>query len=86
MKFKRRHGQFEQGCVLSENYTATEALPPILPACHQPLLPVSVYVTRDTVHRTRLLCSENLLVMKGDRKPMFHYTCNIGYLSNIYAD
>jgi hypothetical protein len=31
MKFKRRHGEFEQGCVLSESYTATDALPPILP-------------------------------------------------------
>jgi hypothetical protein len=31
MKFKRRHGQFEQGCVLSESYAATDALPLILP-------------------------------------------------------
>jgi hypothetical protein len=29
IKFKRRHGEFEQGCVLSESYTATGALPPI---------------------------------------------------------
>jgi hypothetical protein len=47
MKFKRRHGEFEQGCVLSESYTATDALPPILPACRQPLLPACVFVTRD---------------------------------------
>jgi hypothetical protein len=33
MKFKRRHGEFEQGYILSECYTATDALPPILPAC-----------------------------------------------------
>jgi hypothetical protein len=26
-------------CVLSESYTATDALPPIPPACRQPLLP-----------------------------------------------
>jgi hypothetical protein len=39
MKFKRRHGEFEQGYVLSESYTATDALPPILPAYRQPLLP-----------------------------------------------
>jgi hypothetical protein len=32
MKFKRRHGEFEQGCVLSESYTATDALPLILSA------------------------------------------------------
>jgi hypothetical protein len=28
MKFKRRHGEFEQGCVLSESYTVTDAVPP----------------------------------------------------------
>jgi hypothetical protein len=54
MKFKRRHGEFEQGCVLSERYTATDALPLILPACRQPLLPACVFVTRDTVHHPRL--------------------------------
>jgi hypothetical protein len=48
MKFKRRQGEFEQGCVRSESYTATDALPPILPACRQPLLPACVFVTRDT--------------------------------------
>jgi hypothetical protein len=53
MKFKRRHGEFEQGCVLSESYTATDALPPILPACGQPLLPACVFVTRDTVRHPR---------------------------------
>jgi hypothetical protein len=52
-KFKRRHGEFEQGCVLSETYTATDALPPILPACRQPLLPACVFVTRDTVRHAR---------------------------------
>jgi hypothetical protein len=48
MKFNRRHGEFEQGCVLSESYTATDTLPPILPACRQPLLPACVFVTWDT--------------------------------------
>jgi hypothetical protein len=32
MNFKRRHGEFGQGCVMSESYTATDALPPIVPA------------------------------------------------------
>jgi hypothetical protein len=53
MKFKREHGEFEQGCVLSERYTTTDALPPILPACRQPLLPACVFVTRDTVRHPR---------------------------------
>jgi hypothetical protein len=54
MKFKRRHDEFEQGCVLSESYKATDSLPPILPACSQPLLPACVFVTRDTVRHPRL--------------------------------
>jgi hypothetical protein len=54
MKFNIRHGEFKQRCVLSESYTATDALPPILPACCQPLLPACVFVTRDTVHHPRL--------------------------------
>jgi hypothetical protein len=53
MKFKRRHSEFEQGCVLSESYTATDALPPILPAFRQPLLLACVFVTRDTVRHPR---------------------------------
>jgi hypothetical protein len=53
MKFKRRHGEFEQGCVLSESYIATDALPPILPACRQPLLLACVFITRDTVRHLR---------------------------------
>jgi hypothetical protein len=53
MKFKRRHSEFEQGCVLNESYTATDALQPILPACHQPLLPACVFVTRATVRHPR---------------------------------
>jgi hypothetical protein len=40
-------------CVLNESYTATDALPPILPACRQPLLPACVFVTRDTVRHPR---------------------------------
>jgi hypothetical protein len=53
MKFKRRLREFEQGCVLSESYKTTNALPPILPACHQLLLPACVFITRDTVHQPR---------------------------------
>jgi hypothetical protein len=53
MKLKRSHGEFEQGCALSESYTATDALQPILPACRQPLLPACVIVTRDTVRHPR---------------------------------
>jgi hypothetical protein len=41
-------------CVLSESYTATDGLPPILPACRQPLLPACVFVTPDTVRHPRL--------------------------------
>jgi hypothetical protein len=59
MKFKRRHGEFEQGCVLSDSYTATKALPPILPAYRQPLLPACVFVTRDTVRHPRCFFTEN---------------------------
>jgi hypothetical protein len=62
MKFKRRHGEFEQGCVLRESYTATDALPLILPACRQPLLLACVFMTQDTVRQPRLFCSENLFV------------------------
>jgi hypothetical protein len=53
MKFKSRHGEFELGCVLSESYTATDALSPILPACRQLLLPACLFVTRDTVRHPR---------------------------------
>jgi hypothetical protein len=67
MKFKRRHGEFEQGCVLSESYTATDALPPILPACRQPFPPACVFVTRDTVLHQR-----GFLFGKFVRGPRFH--------------
>jgi hypothetical protein len=53
MKFKRRHGKLEQGCVQSESHTATDALPPILPACRQPLLPACVFIAWDTVCHPR---------------------------------
>jgi hypothetical protein len=53
MKFKRRHGEFEQGCVLSESYKATDALPLILPACHQPLLLTCMFITQDTILHPR---------------------------------
>jgi hypothetical protein len=78
MKFKRMHGEFEQECVLSESYTATDALPPILPACRQPLLPDCVFVTRDTVRYSRLFCSENFFVIRVVREPRFH--CILKYL------
>jgi hypothetical protein len=48
MKFKRRHGEFERGCVMSESYTATDALSPILPACCQLLLLACMLINRDT--------------------------------------
>jgi hypothetical protein len=41
-------------CVLSESYTATDALPLILPACRQPLLPARVFVARGTICHPRL--------------------------------
>jgi hypothetical protein len=56
MKFNRRHGEFEQGCVLSESYKTTDALPPILPPRRQLLLPACVFVTRDTVRHPRGFC------------------------------
>jgi hypothetical protein len=54
MKFKRSRDEFEQWCVLSESYTATDALSPILPACRQPLLLACVFVTREPVRHLRL--------------------------------
>jgi hypothetical protein len=39
--------------VLSESYTATDALPPTPPPCRQPLLPACVLVSRDTVRHPR---------------------------------
>jgi hypothetical protein len=71
MKFKRRHDEFEQRCALSVSYTATDALPPILQACCQPLLPACVFVTRDAVRHPRLFCLENLFVnrfIRDDRR------------------
>jgi hypothetical protein len=53
LKFKRGHGEFEQGCVLSESYTATDALPQILPVGGQPLLLACVFITRDIVRHPR---------------------------------
>jgi hypothetical protein len=80
MKFKRRHSEFEQGCVLRESYTATDALLPILPACRQLLLMACVFVTRDTVCQPRCLfffsrkiCSwTDLFVMRGIHEQRFH--------------
>jgi hypothetical protein len=66
-------------CVLSESYTATDSLPPIIPACRQPLLPVCVCVTRDTVTRDvffRKICSWwQAFVMTGVREPRFLCIC-----------
>jgi hypothetical protein len=75
MKSKRRNGKFEQGCVLSESYTATDALLPILPACRQPLLPACVFIARDTIRHPRLFFPENLFVVRGVREPRFHCMC-----------
>jgi hypothetical protein len=66
MKFKRRHSEFEQGCELSESYTATDTLPPIIPACHQPLLLACMFITRDNV--------TDLFMMRGVCEPKFHCT------------
>jgi hypothetical protein len=88
MKFKRRHGEFEQGCVMSESFTATDALPPIPPACRQPLLPACVFVPRDTVRHPRLFCSENLFVnrfVRDERRswtevPLYFFPLTISIL------
>jgi hypothetical protein len=79
--FKRRHGEFEQGYVLSESYTATDILSPILPACCQLLLLACVFITRDTVHHPRrffffrqIWLRTDLFVMRGIREPRFHCT------------
>jgi hypothetical protein len=53
MKSKRGHGEFKQRCVLRKSYTATDALPPVLPACRQLLLQACMFVTRDTVCHPR---------------------------------
>jgi hypothetical protein len=64
--------------LLSESYTATDALPPILPACCQPLLPACVFVTRDTVRHPRhfffrkIYTWTDLFVMRGVRETSFH--------------
>ena len=50
----------------------TDTLPPILPACRQPLLPACVFDTRDTVRHPRRFCSENLFMMGGVREPTSH--------------
>jgi hypothetical protein len=72
MKLKRRHGEFEQGCVLSECYTATDALPPILPACRQPLLSASCLLLETPFVTQDVFCSGNLFVMRGVRELRFH--------------
>jgi hypothetical protein len=65
-------------CVLNESYTATDALPPILPACRQPSLPACVFVTWDTVRHPRLFFFwkffswTDLFVMRSVREPRFH--------------
>jgi hypothetical protein len=60
--FVTRNVRKPELCVLSESYTATDALPPILPACRQPLLPACLFVTRDTVVTRGFFFSENLFV------------------------
>jgi hypothetical protein len=51
--FVNRNVRKPELCVLSESYTTTDALPPIVAACRQPLLPACVFVTRDTVRHPR---------------------------------
>jgi hypothetical protein len=88
MKFKRRHGELEQGCVLSESYTATDALPRYsqLVANHccwlACLLLETPFVTRD------VFCSENLFVNQfvcderhlWTKVPLYRFT-----IFNIYC-
>jgi hypothetical protein len=77
-------------CVLSESYIATDGLPPILPACRQTLLPVCVFVTRDTVRHPRLfllgkfvrepICSwREALVNRGSTVQRFAWFCLLGF-------
>jgi hypothetical protein len=61
-------------CVLSESYTATDTLPPMLPAGRQPLLPACVFVTRDTVRHPRLFFWENLFVNRFVRDERLPWT------------
>jgi hypothetical protein len=72
MKFKRRRGEIKQGCVLSQSKPATDTPAPILSACGQLLLPVCVFVIRDTVRNPWRFCLENLFVNRGLRKPRPH--------------
>jgi hypothetical protein len=70
---------------MSESYTASDALPPIVPACRQPLLPACVFVNRDTVRHPRLffqkICSwTDLFVMRSVREPRFHCTYKLKLL------
>lgn len=46
MKFKRRQGEFKQGCVWSESYTATDAPPLILLVLSPASLPVMFFVSK----------------------------------------
>jgi hypothetical protein len=77
-RFVTRNVRKRKLCVLSESYTATDTLPPILRACRQPLLPACVFITRDTVCHPRLfffwkICLwTNLFVVRGVHEPRFH--------------
>jgi hypothetical protein len=79
MTFVTRNDRKPKLCVLSEIYTTTDAVPPILPACRQPLLPACVFVTQDTVRHPRGFffgkfvrderrSSTDLFVMRGVRE------------------
>jgi hypothetical protein len=77
-------------CVLSESYTATDALLLILPACRQLLLLACVFVTRDTITRDfffwKICPWTDLFVMRSVHKLRFHcivmhYYCSIHTIS-----
>jgi hypothetical protein len=57
----RRKVESKQGCVMSESYTAIDALLPILLACCQQLLLACMFVTRDTVCHLRLFIAPETL-------------------------
>jgi hypothetical protein len=65
MKFKRRHGEYKQGCVLSQSLPAIDSRADTLSL---PLLPAFVFVIRDIVRHPRRCCSENLFVNRNVRE------------------
>jgi hypothetical protein len=66
MKLKRRHGEFKQGCVLSQRLPATDSCADTLSL---PLLPGCVFVIRETVRHPR-----RFLLGKSVREPNCSWT------------